>query len=70
MNRDDVTHSKDDRVTSLNEEVTELALLLSGHDATQLERIAASRGLTVAGLIRRLIQDYLEGRSICRRITG
>jgi hypothetical protein len=68
MSLNRVTRSREDQVIALDEKIAELSLLLPGREAAKLERIAASRGLTVAGLIRRLIQDYLDGRSGPRRI--
>jgi len=42
-------------------EVTELSVLLPGGQAQVLEQAAHERGLTVAQMLRRLIQDFLKG---------
>jgi hypothetical protein len=44
----------------LDEEMAELALLLPVWQATQMERRARSRGLTLGQLIRLLIRDHLR----------
>jgi hypothetical protein len=42
-------------------EVTELSVLVPGGQAVALEQAAHQRGLTAAQMLRRLIQDFLEG---------
>jgi hypothetical protein len=41
-------------------EVTELTLLLPWDQFLELERAAAEAGVTVSGLLRRLVREYLR----------
>lgn len=47
------------RTRRLDEEMTELSLLLPAGQAAQMERLAYSRDLTCGQLIRLLIREYL-----------
>ena len=48
-----------DQVHFLDERIVELSLLLPAAQATALDRLASSGGLTVGQLLRLLIQEYL-----------
>jgi hypothetical protein len=45
-------------------EITELSVLLPGEQALSLEQAAHERGLTMAQMLRRLIQDFLRASCI------
>lgn len=47
-----------------DDEIAELAVLLPCQQAEDLEQAAQERGLTVAQMIRRLIQDFLRGTQV------
>jgi hypothetical protein len=51
-------------------EVDELALLLPGDQLASLEQAAWRRGLSVAQLLRSLIQDFLAGEEKSSPIRG
>ena len=51
----------DNRFLTYDHEVAELAVLLPCQQAEGLEHAAQQRGLTVAQMVRRLIQDFLRG---------
>lgn len=50
-----------DHFLAYDDEITELSVLLPGAQALSLEQAAHERGLTVAQMLRRLIQDFLKG---------
>jgi hypothetical protein len=45
-----------------SEDVVEIPLLLPGWQADALEGAAHEHGLTIAGMVRRLLNQYLAGR--------
>jgi len=47
-----------DDIISLDEEMTELALLLPDWQAQSLEAVARSEGVSAGQIVRRLIQEY------------
>jgi hypothetical protein len=53
-----VTCEPEDNRPSLESEVVEVSLLLSGRDAAALEATAYSQGLTAGQMLRRLIQEH------------
>jgi hypothetical protein len=52
------TPAVQDRIVTLDEEMTELALLLPGWQAQSLEAVARSEGVSAGQIVRRLIQEY------------
>jgi hypothetical protein len=53
----------DARVFWFDDEMAELSLLLPGWQATAMERLANTRGLTLGQLTRLLIRDYLTSQA-------
>jgi hypothetical protein len=58
----------------LDDEMAELSFLLPGWQASEMERLARTCGLTLAQLLRLLIRDYLTDRAstgpVSNRPTG
>jgi hypothetical protein len=61
--RDDAGWLIQGRTWWLDQEIVEYSLLLSGHQAANLERLAHSRHLTVGQLVRILIREFLASES-------
>ena len=57
-------HAKDLKPFALYEsDVIEMPLLLSGVQMSALEQAAHIHGLTAAGMVRRLLRDFIAGQS-------
>jgi hypothetical protein len=59
-NKLDATEQPKLNPSLLNDNIVELSMLIPGRQAAALEATAASQGMTVGELLRRLVQDFFH----------